>query len=77
MIIIMVGAAIVAGIRPFWRKDAFEPRLYKREQLTYYLNKGDEIGLFEMGSTVILLFSNRFSFNLNKNEKALFGQSIS
>ena len=77
MIIVMVGAAIVAGIKPFWRKAAFEPRVYKREKLNYCLNKGDEIGLFEMGSTVIMLLSNRFDFTLKKHEKALYGQSIS
>ena len=77
MIVTMVGAAIVAGIKPFWRKTAFEPRIYKKEKLNCFLNKGDEIGLFEMGSTVILLLSNRFNFKLKKNEKAFYGQSIS
>ena len=77
MILTMVGAAIVAGIKPFWRKAAFEPRIYREEKLNYYLNKGDEIGLFEMGSTVILLLSNRFDFKLKKNEKAFYGQSVS
>ena len=77
MIVTMVGAAIVAGIKPFWRKAAFEPRIYREEKLNYYLNKGDEIGLFEMGSTVILLLSNRFDFKLKKNEKAFYGQSVS
>ena len=69
MTVIMVGAAIVAGIKPFWRKAAFEPKIYKREKLNYFLNKGDEIGLFEMGSTVILLLSNRFRFKIKKNER--------
>ena len=77
MIVIMVGAAIVAGIKPFWRKTAFEPRIYKKEKLNCFLNKGDEIGLFEMGSTVILLLSNRFDFKLKKNEKVFYGQSVS
>ena len=77
IIAIMVGAAIVAGIKPFWRESALEPRIYKREKMDFYLTKGDEIGLFEMGSTVILLLSNRFNFNLKKNEKVFYGQSIS
>ena len=77
MIIVMVGAAIVAGIKPFWRETAFEPRIYKKEKMNFYLNKGDEIGLFEMGSTVILLLSNRFEFSLRKNEKVFYGQSLS
>ena len=77
MIIVMVGAAIVAGIKPFWREAAFEPRIYKKEKVNFCLKKGDEIGLFEMGSTVILLLSNRFEFNLKKSEKVFYGQSIS
>ena len=77
MIVIMVGAAIVAGIKPFWRKTAFEPRIFKKEKMDFFLNKGDEIGLFEMGSTVILLLSNRITFKLKKNEKIIYGQSIS
>ncbi len=77
MVVIMVGAAIVAGIKPFWRETAFEPRIFKKEKLDFFLNKGDEIGLFEMGSTVILLLSNRIDFKLKKNEKVIYGQSIS
>ena len=65
------------GCQPFWRKAAFEPRVYKREKLNYCLNKGDEIGLFEMGSTVIMLLSNRLDFTLKKHGKAFYGQSIS
>ena len=77
MIIVMVGAAIVAGIKPFWRETAFEPRIYQKEKVNFCLKKGDEIGLFEMGSTVILLLSNRFEFNLKKSERVFYGQSIS
>ena len=76
MIIVMVGAAVVAGIKPFWREAAFEPRIYKKEKVNFCLKKGDEIGLFEMGSTVILLLSNRFELNLKKSERVFYGQSI-
>ena len=40
MIIIMVGAAIVAGIKPFWREVAFEPRIHKEEKLDLVVKKG-------------------------------------
>lgn len=62
MALVMVGAMIVAGIETVWSGQVcpgpsagrpFE-KDYTDEAIT--LHKGDELGLFRVGSTVILLF---------------------
>src|SRR5690606_24368393 len=63
MAVVLVGAMIVAGIETVW---AGEVAPYKRQiQTTEYthapveitLNKGAEMGLFKLGSTVVVLFA--------------------
>ncbi len=58
---VLVGAMIVAGIETVWSGQVAPPP--KTAQTTQYdkvepvkLNKGDEMGRFMLGSTVILLF---------------------
>ena len=74
--IVMVGAAIVGGIKPFWRVTPYEPREFKTEEINQNLNQGDELGLFQLGSTVIMLASKKLNFEFEENEKVLFGQSL-
>jgi len=58
--VILVGAVLVAGIETVWagveqpRPEAIREIDYSGENITF--GKGDEIGRFRFGSTVILLF---------------------
>jgi len=60
--VIFVGAMLVAGIETVWGgfetpgPGAIRETDYSAENITF--NKGDEIGRFKFGSTVILLFPN-------------------
>lgn len=56
--LIMVGAVIVAGIKPIWRPAAYPPGRSGLERFDppAQLAGGDEFGQFQLGSTVILLF---------------------
>lgn len=64
MAVILVGAMLVSAIETVWQ-GMITPRFDKvlnvrhyggKNQQQVYLNKGDELGRFNMGSTVILLF---------------------
>ncbi len=61
MAVILVGAMIVAGIETVWAGQIAPPpktvqsRRFDQQQ-TVELKKGDELGRFKLGSTVILLF---------------------
>ena len=86
MIVVLVGAMIVNGIRVVWEKDIFQKN--KKTQNWNYLNqnnkhkllkKGDELGRFLLGSTVILCFPKK-SIKWNKgivdSSKVKMGQSL-
>ncbi len=67
MAAILVGAMIVGSIRTSWDSS---PRSKTLMQKTYNipLNKGDELGYFQLGSTVILLFGeNQMSWQPGMN----------
>jgi phosphatidylserine decarboxylase len=73
MALIMVGAMIVAGITTAWSSD----RVIKHKTTTTQnftgedslsFNKGDEIGQFKLGSTVILLFEKN-TLSISPNAK--------
>lgn len=57
MVVILIGAMIVGHIQTSWL-----PKVIREKKATVlsnnpiHLNKGQELGLFKMGSTVILLF---------------------
>jgi phosphatidylserine decarboxylase len=68
MVVVLVGAMIVAGIETVWSGQV-APRVRKIEVQDFvnapepvYLKKGDEMGRFKLGSTAIVLF--RKSSNL-------------
>jgi phosphatidylserine decarboxylase len=59
--VILVGAMIVAGIETVWAGQIAPPlktpvHLHQHNAQTVTLTKGDELGRFKLGSTVILLF---------------------
>ncbi len=58
MALIMVGAMIVAGIKTVWRDRAYRPNVRVSDNLSDPTGfaAGDELGQFQLGSTVILLF---------------------
>jgi len=76
--IILVGALIVGkivlnfGHRPKSRK-------YKVEEVNVKISKGEEIGRFELGSTVILLMEDGYLVNLpvKKGDHILLGTDLS
>lgn len=61
MAMILVGAMIVAGIETVWQGQVTPPeRCIRHQDFTtrpeVFLRKGEEMGRFKLGSTVILLF---------------------
>jgi phosphatidylserine decarboxylase len=85
MAVILVGAIFVAGIETVWSGNygdrtfrPFEHRL-QDELPQLALNKGEEMGRFNMGSTVILLFppgTIGWSENLRAEQAVNMGQQI-
>lgn len=66
MAVVMIGAMIVAGIHTTWFGKVAPHKSYKKQVWHYeqqatpiFLNKGDELGHFELGSTVIVLINNQ------------------
>ena len=86
MAVVLVGAMIVSGIRVIWEKNPFiknrKIQHFKYPQKgegSVHLNKGDELGRFLLGSTVVICFPNK-KVNWNKNimldTSLKMGQSI-
>ncbi|MDH5737678.1 MAG: archaetidylserine decarboxylase, partial [Gammaproteobacteria bacterium] len=55
--VVMVGAMIVAAVQPAWETQCFQSRtpLFRTLDRPLTFNRGDELGCFQLGSTVILL----------------------
>lgn len=83
---VMVGAIFVASIETVWAGEVTPPAgkeirywKYNPNDPAHVFNKGDEIGRFNMGSTVILLFGqNRIDWNdnLHPGDSVQMGQSL-
>ncbi len=73
---VLVGAMLVAGIKPAWLDEAYKPRLQITTKIKRVFHQGDELGQFEMGSTVILVFRERMAFSVKEGEQVKYGQSI-
>jgi phosphatidylserine decarboxylase len=59
--VILVGAMIVAGIETVWTGQIAPPTknvitLFEKNPRETHLQKGDELGRFKLGSTVVMLF---------------------
>lgn len=85
MAIILVGAMIVAGIETVWSGQAAPPtglpktHSYKGVSAEITVKKGDEMGRFKLGSTVILLFSENtvdWQEELKAGSPMLMGEAI-
>jgi phosphatidylserine decarboxylase len=80
MAIVMVGATIVGKIGTTHRGLLKRPKETSHDSLTmpYALKKGDELGYFLLGSTVIVLLSESFPYTLLAldNQPIQLGQSM-
>jgi phosphatidylserine decarboxylase len=83
--VIMIGAMIVAGIETVWSGQITPPArkikhtIYDEKPEKIYLNQGDELGRFMLGSTVIMLFSNSaltWPEDIRPDINVLMGQSF-
>ena len=83
MALVLVGAINVAAIETVWAGLITPPAGKTLQQWTYEdkpeitLDKGEEMGRFNMGSTVIMLFEKRvnWSHELSAGSPVLMGQS--
>lgn len=73
---VLVGAMLVAGIKPAWLTKAYKPRIHITTEMKRIFHQGDELGQFEMGSTVILVFPERMTFSVKEGDQVKYGQSI-
>jgi phosphatidylserine decarboxylase len=84
-IMVLVGAAIVASIETVWHGVVNADHQRKLQQWRYddqaiHLKKGDEMGRFLLGSTVIMLYpENRCEFtpNWSENTPVVLGEAMS
>jgi phosphatidylserine decarboxylase len=76
MAAVLVGAMLVAGIKPAWLDRAYKPRLQITTEMKRTFRQGEELGHFEMGSTVILIFNEQMTFSVKEGEQVKYGQSI-
>lgn len=84
MVYLMIGAMNVSSIHTVWaggvntqRKGQIVHTCYRNENIV--LQKGDELGHFQMGSTVIVLFAKdmaKLTDNLKPNQHCLYGEKI-
>jgi phosphatidylserine decarboxylase len=83
MAIILVGAMLVASIATVWSGIVTPPQKQAIQQWSYendtiYLKRGEEMGHFQLGSTVILLFANNMQWaeKLSANQVIQVGEAI-
>jgi phosphatidylserine decarboxylase len=77
---VLVGALNVGKMVVYFEKkietniDTNEIKVYEYEDL--WLNKGDDLGYFMMGSTVILLTQEKLKLNIKAGDSVVFSQAI-
>lgn len=84
MAMILVGATIVASIHTIWANQVTPPSAPQIRVTDYYqqnieLQKGEEMGHFQVGSTVILLFPKdtvEWETSLSATSTLLMGQKL-
>ncbi len=84
-LVVCVGALLVGRIIPYWirseemKKNKILSVWKKGPQESSKVVKGQELGFFEMGSTVILIFSKDLNLNnhfLSENKSVKFGETL-
>ena len=74
-ILILVGAGAVSGIHVLGLKPPLEPRAAVPSAV--YRQKGDEVGYFSLGSTVVLLTQSPFTLrNRHQHERVQMGEPL-
>jgi phosphatidylserine decarboxylase len=82
MAFILVGAIFVGSMQTSWEGQITPPYSKSVKHSNYMdqkirLEKGDELGRFNMGSTVIILMPNDFpNLSLEEGQALKMGQSI-
>ena len=78
MAVVMVGAMIVAGIRPAWSDRIFTPGTLTEQVFSppKTFQKGDELGSFLMGSTAIVLLEKRIQWEVSEGERVRLGEAL-
>lgn len=86
MAMVMVGATVVGAIGTSWQGDLVRPKTpelldYTQDQSgPKHLQKGEEVGYFKLGSTVILLFADgkqvEWDSTLKAGESICLGQKL-
>jgi phosphatidylserine decarboxylase len=56
MAIILIGAVYVGGIKPVWKKHILKGNKIKKEKHNLFFSQSQELGWFEFGSSIIMLF---------------------
>lgn len=84
--IVLVGAIVVGGIETTWHGCVTPPYGSRISNWEYpntnsnhvKLKKGDELGLFKVGSTVVMLFENKIKFDdtLNIEQTLTVGEKL-
>lgn len=78
MTVIMVGAMIVAAIKPAWRLKPYQAQKTIEENFspTKTFEIGEELGLFQMGSTAIVLLQERVNWLKTTSAPVRMGEAI-
>ncbi|WDL97404.1 archaetidylserine decarboxylase [Alicyclobacillus sp. ALC3] len=78
--IVKVGATVVGRIRTVYGPPVQAPRrrAVQQGELNLCLQRGDELGWFEMGSTVIVVVSSRLSLKplVKRGDAVMMGQTV-
>lgn len=83
MVMVMVGAVIVGAMETVWHGEIKRSRKsfsvdYSKDEI--FLTQGEEMGLFKLGSTVVLLFAHgekvQWAPALKAGSPILFGESM-
>ena len=69
---------IVAGIKTVWKDKVYSPNAYVEEKSfgKSTFKQGEEIGHFEMGSTVLLIAQEQMDWTLSPGELVKLGQPL-
>lgn len=78
MAVVMVGAMIVAGIKTVWREQIYTARQALDEVISppRRFDQGAEIGHFEMGSTVIVIFQRQLQWQVEAGDRVRVGAAV-
>ena len=73
---VLVGAMLVAGIQPIWLQEPYKPRLHVTTEMGRKFSQGAELGRFQMGSTVVLVFTKPIDFAVTEGQIVKVGQAL-